>query len=58
MVHDNGRGFGPLSQAHTPPHSVGLTGMRERIAGVHGSVDVRSGPASGATVTVRVPVPS
>jgi len=58
VVHDNGRGFASTGNAVAPSNSVGLTGMRERITALHGSVEVRSAPAHGATLTVRVPVPS
>jgi len=51
MVRDNGRGFAPTS---TESRSLGLTGMRERITAVHGTVDVRTDV--GASVTVRVPL--
>jgi len=62
-VSDNGRGFqkaeGNLSPdpSHLTPGTLGLTGMRERIGAVRGSVEIRS-LAHGACVTVRVPVPT
>ena len=64
QVNDNGRGF---SQGHEPladaeadsrGHGIGLTGMRERITALHGTVDVDSTPAHGARLTVRIPVPA
>lgn len=58
-VTDNGRGFprptGPEATSPTAA-SLGLTGMRERIAALNGSVEVRS-LEQGASVIVRVPVP-
>ena len=60
LVRDNGSGFagaGDGSSAVTAPAvSVGLTGMRERIGAVHGSVELGGSAADGASVTVRVPV--
>jgi signal transduction histidine kinase len=64
-VNDNGRGFAagrehfaesrePRAESRQP--SIGITGMRERIAAVRGTVDVDSTPAHGAKLTVRVPV--
>lgn len=53
-VRDNGRGF--ARPAHSPPlaASLGLSGMRERIMALRGSVDVASD--NGASITVRVPL--
>lgn len=51
-VRDNGRGF-PAAAAHSAS-SLGLTGMRERIAALNGSVSLNT--AAGASVTVRVPL--
>lgn len=57
-VTDNGRGFprpdAAESSSPTAP-SLGLAGMRERIAALDGSVEVRS-LEQGASVIVRVPV--
>jgi signal transduction histidine kinase len=52
IVRDNGRGFpaGSVTGAAT----LGLAGMRERIAAARGSVTLAS--SGGASVTVRVPV--
>lgn len=53
VVRDNGRGF-DSKVAPVPISSLGLAGMRERIAALHGSVTLDS--SAGATVTVRLPI--
>jgi two-component system sensor histidine kinase DegS len=53
VVRDNGRGFVP-AVASAPASSLGLAGMRERIAALHGSVTLHS--SAGACVTVRLPI--
>lgn len=55
-IRDNGRGFSGSSPA--AERGLGLSGMRERLAAVAGSVDVQSAPAQGAILTIRVPVPT
>ncbi|HEX9427594.1 MAG TPA: PAS domain-containing protein [Candidatus Polarisedimenticolia bacterium] len=55
-VRDDGRGIG-----EEPPggqESMGLLGMRERAAGVGGSVAIRGLPERGTTVTATVPTGS
>jgi signal transduction histidine kinase len=49
-VIDDGRGFDPASVRA----GVGLSAMRERIEGLGGKIEVRSRPAEGTKVTVRV----
>jgi signal transduction histidine kinase len=51
-VLDNGRGFDPGAASD----GFGLVGMRERVALVGGSLDVRSQPGEGTTVCARIPV--
>ncbi|HYC50615.1 MAG TPA: sensor histidine kinase [Gemmatimonadaceae bacterium] len=46
----------PRAESREP--SIGLTGMRERIAAVRGTVDLDSLPSHGARLTVRIPVPA
>ncbi|MPQ98588.1 sensor histidine kinase [Modestobacter sp. I12A-02628] len=48
-VEDDGVGFDP-SRAH----GAGLTGLRDRVGQVGGSVEVASAPGEGTRVTVRV----
>jgi signal transduction histidine kinase len=54
IVRDNGRGFGG-SLDEREPRSLGLTGMRERVGALNGSVSFRSSDDTGAIVTVRIP---
>jgi PAS domain S-box-containing protein len=53
-VTDDGRGFDPES-ART---GIGLVGMRERVEGLRGKIDLRSRPGEGTRVRVWVPVGS
>lgn len=53
-VSDDGAGFDPRQT----PGGVGLSAMRERTALLDGSLEVRSEPAKGTTVRLRVPRPS
>ncbi|HTG47019.1 MAG TPA: sensor histidine kinase, partial [Actinomycetota bacterium] len=51
-VADDGRGFDPGATGY----GTGLQGMADRLAVLGGSIDVRSTPGSGTTVTGSVPV--
>jgi signal transduction histidine kinase len=58
IVEDNGKGF-PADDGKPPPAGTrrfGLHGMRERLALVHGSLDVESSPGSGSTLFVAIPL--
>ena len=48
-IEDDGRGFGP----ETSP-GIGLTGMRERVLGLGGELEVESEKGSGTRVRLRV----
>jgi signal transduction histidine kinase len=50
-VTDDGCGFDPA----VARDGVGLMGMRERVEGLGGEIEVRSRPGEGTEVTVRVP---
>lgn len=50
-VADDGRGFDPQHVLG----SSGLTGLRDRIAAVGGTLEVRSAPGSGTRLTAIVP---
>jgi two-component system sensor histidine kinase UhpB len=52
VVSDDGSGFDPEA---VPPRSVGLIGMRERVAALSGLFVLSSSPDQGATVTVELP---
>jgi signal transduction histidine kinase len=52
-VEDDGRGFEPA----TTPHGAGLQNMADRIAALEGTLEVRSVPGQGTTVSGRLPVP-
>lgn len=49
-VRDDGAGFDPRTAG-----GFGLRGMRERAAQVDGTLDVRSAPGAGTSITVEVP---
>jgi len=52
-VEDNGVGF-PVGEPKAS--GLGLSGMRERVAHVSGSLDIRSTPGLGTSVTASIPV--
>jgi signal transduction histidine kinase len=58
-IRDDGCGFDPtVSRAASGRGpGIGLTNMRERAAAMGGTIDVRSAPKHGTTITVRVPCP-
>jgi len=53
-VRDNGRG---IAKREINAHSIGLIGMKERVAQVGGEIFFFGLPAQGTTVTMRVPLP-
>jgi PAS domain S-box-containing protein len=55
-ITDNGVGF-DSGQPRLGPHGLGLLGMKERVALVHGELDVRSTVGKGTRVQVVVLVP-
>jgi signal transduction histidine kinase len=58
IVEDNGKGF-PADAGKLPfvgTRRFGLFGMRERLALVHGKLDVESGPAHGTTLFISIPL--
>ena len=52
-VIDNGRGLGE----NPAPGRHGLVGMRERIAELHGELELSSPPEGGLNVRARLPLP-
>src|ERR1700756_274422 len=55
-VSDSGRGFGV--EAALQSKGLGLTGMRERVRLVNGTISVDSKPMHGTAIRVRVPLVS
>jgi signal transduction histidine kinase len=51
LLRDDGRGFDPDADAD----GFGLIGMRERIALVHGTLEVESAAGAGTTLRARIP---
>jgi signal transduction histidine kinase len=51
-VTDDGRGFDPM----VARGGVGLVGMRERVEGLGGEIEISNRPGEGTEVMVRVPV--
>ena len=54
LVEDDGRGFSPDK---TPGDGLGLTGMRERMSLLGGSLRIESAPGAGSTLVAEVPLP-
>lgn len=54
-VHDDGCGF-DLQEAQRRRPGMGLLSMRERVSLVDGSLDIRTVPGNGTTVTASVPL--
>lgn len=52
-IDDDGAGF---DEAEVRPDALGLTGMRERLALVGGTLELESTPGRGTTVAAQVPV--
>jgi two-component system sensor histidine kinase UhpB len=53
-IHDDGRG---ITEEEVSRHgSLGLLGMKERVAILGGSLDVQGAPAQGTTLTIRIPL--
>jgi signal transduction histidine kinase len=55
IVEDNGKGF-PADDLKAPNRQIGLHGMRERLALVHGQLDIESSPSAGTTLFISVPL--
>lgn len=51
-VHDNGKGFDPTISF---PGGLGLRSIKERVAGLHGILSIRSKPEQGSSISVRIP---
>ena len=53
-IEDDGTGFDPAARA-VGRRGTGLIGLRERVAALHGTLDVSSAPGLGTTVALRLP---
>ena len=51
-VTDNGRGFDPK----TTESGIGLIGMRERIHGIGGKLEIDTGDKAGTAIVIELPV--
>jgi signal transduction histidine kinase len=54
VVADNGKGLSP--EALRNPKSLGLLGMKERAAMLHGNVRIEAAPGHGTTVRLEIPI--
>jgi signal transduction histidine kinase len=55
VIHDNGKGFDP--EQASARRSLGLVGMQERALLLNGELKIEGGLGSGATMTLRIPLP-
>jgi signal transduction histidine kinase len=56
-IYDDGIGFDPAAVTARPDGSgYGLTSLRERVAALHGQLDVESAPGEGTVVAIRLPL--
>lgn len=56
MVEDDGRGFDPESPRSDGVDSLGLLGMRERVALVGGTLAIESRPGNGTSIRAQIPL--
>jgi signal transduction histidine kinase len=58
MIHDDGRGFDleKIINKKSTEKGMGLTTMAERVRILGGSIDFRSGPGRGTTITFTAPM--
>lgn len=54
-IADDGIGFDPTRPC---PDHYGISGMRERVAALHGRLDVVSCPGSGTKISAIIPLPA
>jgi signal transduction histidine kinase len=54
-VRDDGVGFSPSDRAESDAPGFGLSGMRQRVARVAGSLAIESEPGGGTAISARVP---
>ena len=51
-VTDNGKGFDP----HTTESGIGLIGMRERVHGAGGRLEINTGDKAGTSIAIQLPI--
>ena len=56
IIEDDGKGFEPDTIDRGTDRRFGLLGMRERLALIHGSLEIESAPGAGTTLIMRVPI--
>ena len=56
VVRDDGRGFDPAKLAKAGEGRAGLAGMRERLVGLGGRLEVKTEPGQGVTLEARMPL--
>ena len=57
-ITDDGRGFNPSDATLPTQGHFGLQGMRERAAQINATLTIKSGPETGTTITLNVPIPA
>lgn len=58
-VKDDGRGFNPPPPGtDTAPRGLGLLGIQERVASLHGTLKVDSAPGAGTELLISIPLGS
>ena len=56
IIEDDGKGFDPETVNRGSSRRFGLLGMRERLALIHGSLEIETEPGAGTTLIVRAPL--
>jgi PAS domain S-box-containing protein len=56
VVEDDGKGFEPENVNRGASPRLGLLGMRERLALIHGGMEIESGAGTGTTLIIRAPL--
>jgi len=54
IVRDNGVGF---PRVGTQPAGLGLRGIRDRLTGLHGELEMTSAPVRGTEMIISIPIP-
>jgi signal transduction histidine kinase len=54
-IHDDGHGF-DLAEANRRRTGMGLLSMRERVALIDGSLEIKTAPSNGTTISATIPL--